>query len=1020
MTILVVHLSDIHIQSASDPILSEAATIASCTYSSLADASHVFIAISGDIAFSGTQQQYSLAEEFLRKVYAEIQSECDCPISFIMSPGNHDCNFERDNAARRSVIKGLVDSEAPEVDSSVIKTCTVVQSDFFEFRDSLQPDPGDDSDSLWYTYSFDVDGCSVQFDCLNVSWVSGIRESQGDLYFPVQNYMKRQDDRPDIRLVVMHHPLNWYTQSVYRPFRMFVRDISTMIFTGHEHRGNYGVLDEAETSRSAFVEGGVLQQDGDISSSSFNVVVIDVDDGQFYCKQFQLDGGGFKEADAQSTGNLYNLPTSATREFELTDSFQDLLDDPGAFIKLPGRQSVSLSDTYVYPDLRVEGQGEDELRKTVSSKQLCAVSRLRHGVIVQGDEKSGCTSLLLRLYRQYHDQGLVPLLLAGKDLTRTTPAGVDAVIRRAIRSQYKGDSLADFEQSTASKKLILVDRLDDSPMKSGSARAKLLQELKKRTDNIVITVGELFEISELLNGESARELLDFEHYRLEPFNYSRRTELIERWYRLDQDDAVDEGTFIAKCEQAEQLMDSVMKKGVIPSFPLYLLTLLQSIEAGRSGDFQESALGYYYQYLLTEAFHKANVPPDRLTEVFDYVTQLAWEFHQRNSEVLSEFELRDFNARFSAMWHTVDFSERLALLERARVLRRVGDEFSFRYPYVYYLLKGRYLSQNLVDLDNRAYVAHCCEHLYVRDHENTILFLAHHTNDPFVLQTISNRVNSLFNRRNPVTFQGDTAGLEQLVTDAPRLRYSGESPSDHKKKRSSLRDRLERNDDGLASSEEASGQLSLPAELMVLFKTTEILGQVLKNQYSSITRPDKADLLEELFDAPLRALSHFYSIVEDNPEGLVNEIEAAIERHGSPEEVATRDRIARQVVAALILAATTVFLMKASTSAGSENLAEDVRAVVAKRSTFSYRLIELAIRLNSPQEIPRRLLESLQKKHKKDLIAERLIQILVINRLYMYKTTEADMQWLSEKLKLGIGVQHEIAYQRTKGRRLKH
>ena len=47
------------------------------------------------------------------------------------------------------------------------------------------------------------------------------------------------------------------------------------------------------------------------------------------------------------------------------------------------------------------------------------------------------------------------------------------------------------------------------------------------------------------------------------------------------------------------------------------------------------------------------------------------------------------------------------------------------------------------------------------------------------------------------------------------------------------------------------------------------------------------------FDAPLRALQDCYDFFERNPDVLVAEIESAIERHGEPQEVKKRNRIAR-------------------------------------------------------------------------------------------------------------------------------
>lgn len=67
MTAIILHLSDIHIQSGSDQVLRHAQRIAACTYSSLPDASHLFIVVSGDIAYSGKPEQYECAKEFLEK-----------------------------------------------------------------------------------------------------------------------------------------------------------------------------------------------------------------------------------------------------------------------------------------------------------------------------------------------------------------------------------------------------------------------------------------------------------------------------------------------------------------------------------------------------------------------------------------------------------------------------------------------------------------------------------------------------------------------------------------------------------------------------------------------------------------------------------------------------------------------------------------------------------------------------------------------------------------------------------------
>ena len=286
-----------------------------------------------------------------------------------------------------------------------------------------------------------------------------------------------------------------------------------------------------------------------------------------------------------------------------------------------------------------------------------------------------------------------------------------------------------------------------------------------------------------------------------------------------------------------------MQKSITPAVPFYLLILLQSMDAGRSSDFKESALGHYYQYLLTESFQNSGVKSDKLTELFQYSTYLAWEFHHQGKKELSEAELRAFNDRFTNEWHTVDFMQRLDILLKARVLSKVGEDYAFRYPYIYYYLKGLYLSENLNNQVVRVYILHCCQHLYVRDHANTVLFLAHHTNDNFVLSSIAEALHNLFISRSPIKFDGDTVAINRFIADAPKLVYSGGSPADHRVRRDVIKDQLDDGHDGLADNEEKAENLSLLAQITMLSKTTEILGQILKNQYSKIQRARKEELL---------------------------------------------------------------------------------------------------------------------------------------------------------------------------------
>lgn len=1016
MTAVVLHLSDIHIKTSEDPVLQCGKSIAASIFSSLPSASHIFIIISGDIAYSGVKAEYELATKFFKTIRDEIQYETNCPISFLMVPGNHDCDFKKDTGARKLLMASLEGQDYPEIDDSIIDTCTSIQSDFFDFRTSFENQPSATDDRLWHASRFEVEGKTLAFDCLNVSWVSKIKEEPGRLYFPVNRYSNNAVENVDVRFVIMHHPLNWFSQSIYRQFRTFVRKLANIVISGHEHQGNIGLITDAETNTSAFVEGCVLQGEQNLTDSSYNIIILDLSLGQFASTRFGWNGTRYVAGEEGSWSDYCYLPAKSANPFGIVQDFQAVLEDPGAYFKHAGRSTISLSDIYVYPDIRHMSNGEERRRAFINASKLLSPEVTSDGVLIEGEEKGGSTSLLYQLYQQYHDRGFVPVLIKGKDLKGVSEREIVSIIKRSVESQYGKNNVAVFEQLSRAKKLLLLDDFDDGPLKSAGSRVKLLSCLRKWFGHLVVTVGDMFEMREMLAGDDSHTLITLEHYKLQPFGHVLRGQLATRWLSLSSEGAINDSTLMARRDQAERLMNSVMRKGIIPAIPLYLLTLLQSMDAGRSGDFKESALGYYYQYLLTEAFQNSGVKSDKLTEYFQYSACLAWEFHTQQKSELSEIEFREFNTRFSKQWHTVDFVTRFEVLIKARVLCKVGDDFAFRYPYIFYYLKGQFLSENLQTSEIRAYIERCCKHLYVRDHANTVLFLGHHSNDDFVLNSIAESLHNLFKGRSPIRFEGDTKALGALITDAPKLTYSGEMPSEHRNRRNAVEDEIDDGHDGLVEAEEGAEELSLIAQMTVLFKTTEILGQILKNQYSKIRRDRKGGLLEDLFNGPLRAISDFFEFFEKNPDALVAEIDAALKRKGEMQNDKGRRDVARKTVACLAQFITFSFIMRAAQSASSDSLTEDVHDIVKKNGSPAFKLIELGILLDSPKAIPRQKIQSLYEEVKADAVAGSVMRIMILNRLYMFMTTEQDMQWLHGELNIDLGIQHAITYQEKRNR----
>lgn len=73
MKVLLVHLSDLHLQG-DDNVLSRAGKIASAVRDRDPEVAACFVVVSGDTAFSGLDEQYSAAVDFLGELNEELAS----------------------------------------------------------------------------------------------------------------------------------------------------------------------------------------------------------------------------------------------------------------------------------------------------------------------------------------------------------------------------------------------------------------------------------------------------------------------------------------------------------------------------------------------------------------------------------------------------------------------------------------------------------------------------------------------------------------------------------------------------------------------------------------------------------------------------------------------------------------------------------------------------------------------------------------------------------------------------------
>lgn len=1015
--IMFLHLSDIHVCSESDEILKRASKIASTTYQRLHEVQTVAIVLSGDIAWSGLATEYKLAERFIEELRKAIITESPkVNIEVFVCTGNHDCDFSLSDDTRESVLGTIRSLNGTLPSDSLIKTASLIQDEFFIFRNKVSQHKWEQDSRLSWQTTIRVGDDLVGIRCLNVAWMSELKEKQGTLVFPQDAVVPFSFDKHSgLSVTLLHHPFNWFGQATYRKFQSAVRRQSQLIFTGHEHFQNIGEVSELRSSPSIFIEGGVLFENKNPQYSTFNIVVVDLKDEQYLAELYSWDGQRYSaDVDNEEWGSLRALPVKRHQNFELNPDFAVSLKDPGANFSHSAKKNLLIDDFFVWPELRCIDDPA-LIKKQVSGAYLEDIRQLNSGVFIRGDEKSGKSTLLRQYFSSYYERGYLPLYFRASWFKKSHQTEPLKAIKFALEKQYKKTSHQPWLQESKSQKVLLLDDVD-SCLLSPEFLSNCLSSLFEYFSAIILTAKDGASAFDLLSIDRIEALKRFTQYEIREFGNKKRFELVCKWAEIGDHEGESSAKWMQTIDKWEKDLTSALGHQFVPSVPIFLLTLLQSIESGRTVDLQNSSFGHYYQFLVTSAFQNIGIEREQWSEVINYCANLAWFIHSTEQKYLTETTLENFNTAFSKEFTSVTFVRRMRELIEAGILAKVDGEIKFKYPYLQYYFLGQYLADRIHESAIEQFIIGMCEDLHLRDNANILLFTSHHTKSPVIYERIAAALERCFEEEPAFDFERDVQLLNELVDSAPQLIYHEESV---KKSRSKIREKQDRSEDEKQERSDDAKQVEFEsgtnaaASITRLFRGMEILGQFLKNHYGTTKNPVKDELIDKLLQSALRGLHGTTGLLIQHTEVLARHVERILAERlpsMSQEERKTRSK---RIIFDFIGMITFAFVQKAGSTVGSVYLKNNLSMVVEHNGTLGYSLIEMCYQMDLPEQIPFAKLKELNKAVGRNIFSRALLRTMALKHLHMFPVSYKDKQKLCDELDIKLSKQLALQYDRT-------
>lgn len=974
---------------------------------------HFFIIITGDVAFSGLPEEYLYVTELIDYLIKEIKAyHKDINTEVIIIPGNHDCDFSMDNNARKIILKE-VHKNPNSIDNQIILTCTNIQNNFFEFAEIYHNDRAIDkslSDRLFTRFNFDYGKCKISFNCYNIAWLSQIDEQQSQLLFPCERYNLPKIDSSDCTISLIHHPPIWLHHINARKLIQHLEETSDFILSGHEHESTESLRDNLNGKITKYFEADALQSDN-TNESYFKLIHIDKET----CSQTLINyswNADLATYQYDFENDRKEIPLQKSSTLKLNIEYQSKINNIGIKITHPNKTDLLLEDLFVFQDLmNLKKSGSN---KKINSKTLCLIDPLQNKKsIIFGDEASGKTSLAYMVQKKINDQGYISVFIDGKTITTSILKNPQKIIDEYFVEQYNKHDLHKFTQHEKRDVFIIIDDFDKSKINS-EYKIEFIQSIKRLYKNFIIFSNDSLEIEVLSNSKMNLAFEEFELLKIVECGCVISDKLIEQWITLGKHGLLNRKDINDKKHEIMQLIDTTIGKNFIPRFPIYLLTILQAIEAGAASELQGSAYCHYYHYLIVQALGNSNIKPNEFELYFSYLSNLAFELFKKEQHDISFEELTEFNISFCKIKEiSIDTHRILGTLIKSKIICNENNIYYFSQNYLYYYFVSKYFSEKIDTDEVKNIIKSISKRLYRTEFANIIIFLIHHSKKPFISDQVLREAKSLFSKISATTFsKEEIQTFNKLIEKDVRFLIEEKSQDDARKEILEAKDdnaKLQKNkkDESCSITEEIK-DLDIFSKINLSFKLIEILGQICKNYWASIDGPIKYSLLEEACLLGLRSLKILLKDMEDYSEILFLQIKERIEEKKlvGREHI---DSITKKIIFDFATLLSFSFVTKISKGIASKDLNISITKIYEQNKTEATKLIKIASQLQFKDGLDSNELIKFNDSLHDNLLLRSILRMLVIKHLYIFDVGFKLKQRICEKLNIGVKKQKEIS-----------
>lgn len=689
---------------------------------------------------------------------------------------------------------------------------------------------------------------------------------------------------------------------------------------------------------------------------------------------------------------------------KLKDQFNKFLNSADILSKShKNKEILNLEDIFVYPKLKCYDE-EDVSHKYDSDKfnsEILSYEKL----IIAGENQAGKTTLCKVLFQIYSALNFVPIFLDDENKYLGNPY---KKLEKAFLEQYEHETFDDIDI----KRVI--------PIVDNFHVAKYQEKYIEQYDSFrfqVLIVDDIFG----LNIKNQALIAEYSKFKIREFTSLERNELIRKWIEVKEESQIQinpnhlQQSIDDKTEKIENSLGIIFGKGIMPSYPFFILSILAAQDTQKPLDSEITSQGHCYQALIYLYLRRESVTNEQIDIYTNFLTELSfWIFDKKIGANLDGNDFEEFTEFYESQYNLpIPLSELVAKLSNVNICKFDSfNQYGFCYSYIYYFFVAKYLSEH--ESEQKEAIGKILSNLHKDENAYITVFIAHYTKSDYLLDELLLNAEMLFENYEPATLKTDELSFfdkhEDKIVKAILPAYKHDPEAERKKlliEKSELEDR--RNDNETDSQIDDDPMTSeLLRDLRLSIKTVEVMGLIIKNRSGSLNLQRLEYIFEQGLKVHLRILTSFIEIIKDEgtEQIIVNllkeRINQIIEEKEDDKDLSVEkiEKLVKAIYWNVNFGVLHGFITKAIHSLGSINLLKIADNVNQKELTPAAFIVNHGIKMWYDKNV--KLNEMADRISEKDFskTAERLLKIKVVEHCRMHKIDFKKLKEIEEKLHL--------------------